>query len=608
MLCCSAEELFADFDSADSPQFYVNLLTERGAPSFDSSDSPTFALDLLGIRRVWADSDSFSFDWLANSQPSQGPLRPPPSCPPDDLLEQYDSVNNRWIAASTFPAIGQSVIVLNFGWNSEPNTLLDLASAISNRIPGIYIYTWDWSYFPNDTKGDANPNDKSTSEDFALIKECLIPIVRYECLFVDGKFRDELMKTKTNAAKHGVRLGDSLLAHGIRPDLHKIHLIGSSYGGVVCAEAAKMLAKSGSKVQQITTLDTPAVYVHAVKEYIEPEFAERVEVLYYDWHTCLAGGGTGGPVKTNESNVFNLKLNPHHYPLPSDFPLHFRVSDWYEESIINSNSICENEYGFGWSVSLNPTGWHWDDWPLGNEEETRDGKGCLTSIVDLIAEDVMKAGDKVKDTFDSAKTFFGNNALLIIDKIKNSSVKLFPPEEVQQSQYEIFTFAKMDLLTDTNDSYIYKEVNIPPGSDEIALDVRFSAVGEGDKLTVSVGDEILIVIDAYASGVSDIYQTYYASVSDYAGQTAIVQIALRLSGTGQTVALIDNLRFTQLTLVEDITGDKVIDTVDLEVLADNWLVVGCDYREHCEGADIDRNNKVDFTDFARLASYWLESF
>ena len=70
----------------------------------------------------------------------------------------------------------------------------------------------------------------------------------------------------------------------------------------------------------------------------------------------------------------------------------------------------------------------------------------------------------------------------------------------------------------------------------------------------------------------------------------------------------NNLRFTILTLVEDITGDKTIDYADLSVLAQNWLTVGCNFRNNCDGADINGDNKVDFADFALLAAYWLESF
>ena len=601
----------ADIAFSESSQFQANL-RQTSSKSLTFRDSADFSIEAFVTARTCTDSDSFSFDWLANSQPISGPSRPPPSCPSGDLLEQYDSVNNRWITPFSFPSIGQSVIVLNHGWNSEPNSLLGLAEAISSRIPGIHIYTWHWGD-GNDVVSDANPNGMSTEDDFAVLLDCLDPSMPAKmCLISVDALADELIKSMTNAALHGGRLGDSLLAHGIRTDLHKIHLIGSSFGGVVCAEAAKTLrAKSGAKVQQITTLDTPALYFPYAVDYINPESAERVEVLYYNSGNiaCLIRGATGGPLKTNATNVLNLKLNSLLYPLERGI-LHFVISDWYEESIPASALNCEDDhYGFGWSVSLNPSGWHWNDWPLGNEHETV-GKGCLTPLADLIAEDIMRAADKAVDKFNSAAPWTGKNAQLIIDKVKDwvSSVELHPGLN-PQPQVEKFAFTKMDLLTDdSNDAYIYREINIPEGTDQVALDVRFSAAGEGDKLTLSVGDEILIVVDACAVGVSDTYQTYYAYVGNYAGQTATIQIALRPSVTGQSVALVDNLRFTTLTLVEDITGDKAVDYADLSILAQNWLIVGCNFRNNCDGADIDRNNKVDFTDFARLASYWLEFF
>jgi pimeloyl-ACP methyl ester carboxylesterase len=611
----------ADIAFSESSQFQANL-RQTSSRSLSYRDSADFSIEAFVIARTYADANSFSFDWLANSQPMAGPTIPPLPYDCEDLLVQYNSSTNQWGTPSlSCPSPGQPVIVLNHGWNSSTDTLLDLAEEISNRIPGIYIYSWHWGEGEHKVS-PANPNGKSTLVDFAEFLDCFNPFGGVKkCLAGDNSLENELIESMTNAAKQGICLGESLLAHGIRPDLHKIHLIGHSYGGVVCAKAAETLwSRTGSRVKQITTLDTPALYFPYAIDYVKPESAERVEVFYYNWNGIawiddttptvgLAMGALGGPLNSSASNILNFELNPWYYRSITDFPLHFRAGDWYKESIGLSALNCEDEpYGFGWSVSLNTTSWQWNDWPLGNENETMGGKGCPTPLAELIAEDVMKAADKVKDTFDSAKTWVGNKANLVIDGVRNSAVQLFLPGSGQQSQDGKFAVAKMDLLSDTNDAYIYKEVNIPPGTDEIALDVRFSAVGEGDKLTLSVGDEILIVIDPCAAGVSDAYQTYYASVSDYAGQTAIVQIALRPSGTGQSVALVDNLRFTTLTLVEDITGDKAVDYADLSVLAQNWLVVGCNFRNNCDGADIDRDNKVDFVDFARLASYWLESF
>jgi hypothetical protein len=57
-----ANVTLADFDSADSPTFHLNLLTERSNPSFDYSDSSAFSLNLLNVRRAYSDSASFPFD------------------------------------------------------------------------------------------------------------------------------------------------------------------------------------------------------------------------------------------------------------------------------------------------------------------------------------------------------------------------------------------------------------------------------------------------------------------------------------------------------------------------------------------------------------------
>jgi hypothetical protein len=54
----------------------------------------------------------------------------------------------------------------------------------------------------------------------------------------------------------------------------------------------------------------------------------------------------------------------------------------------------------------------------------------------------------------------------------------------------------------------------------------------------------------------------------------------------------------------DINGDRAINEFDLFILFENWLSTGCNLGEHCNGADIDRDNDVDFSDFSRLAAYW----
>jgi hypothetical protein len=619
-----------NYGFGQSASFNVNLLTTHA--NYGSANSGRFSVNLLKVQRASADSTDIAFNWLANSQPVLGPFRCPASPPHSDLLEQYNSATNQWVAPFSFPDAGQPVIVLNFGWNSELSTLLALASAISNRLPGVYIYTWDWANFPSDPTGDANPNEKSTIVDFASILSILVSAfggdTMDQILAGDSALEKELITCMTNAGTQGSLLGNSLFNHGIRPDRQNIHLIGSSFGGVVSAQAAQTLwGRTGSKVKQITTLDTPALYFPYALDYIKPESAERVEVLYYNYHGLawyasdaptigLAMGATGGPLNSSASNILNFQLNPWYYNSIIYFPLHFRAVDWYLDSVPATALNCDgNPYGFGWSALLNPL--QCNNWPLGNEGETMGGRGCLTLIAELAVRATTKVVVKAKDEFNSANTWLTDKFVAAWDEEGSSGLYVTTPMLLKQnlmsanalSEYGKTDFVALDEGVDPNIAYIYKDINVPPDAELVFFDYRFVSYNPGDTLSLSIDDNTPLIIDAQVEGTSQGYKTSLpVYVGDYAGRTITLQFTLRSTGTGSTQLYIDNLRFTALTLADDVTGDKAIDYADLTVLAQNWLVVGCDYRNSCDGADINGDNKVDFADFARLASYWLESF
>ena len=327
-ICFSAfaNVALADFDSADSPQFYLNLLTQRGAPSLDSSDSPIFSLNLLGIRRVWADSDSFYFDWFLGTSPQQGAYRLPVQ-PSDDKLLEFN--NGAWVIPANPPPSGATVIILNHGWNGGPLDYVDFAQKIADLVPDAYIYIWHWGDGEN-TPSQSNPNGLTTLSDFAPLLGCVLSSAK--CVLGSTAFVNEIGATLSNAKINGWLLGEKLYKFGIRPDSpynHKIHMIGHSFGGVVSANAAsKLYAKTNIKIKQLTATDTPAlIWPYAINS-VNPSSAERVEVLYYDWTKNLLLGATGGPLLTTSDNVLNVELNPIYY-LTNPIPLHTRAKDWY---------------------------------------------------------------------------------------------------------------------------------------------------------------------------------------------------------------------------------------------------------------------------------------
>jgi hypothetical protein len=59
-------------------------------------------------------------------------------------------------------------------------------------------------------------------------------------------------------------------------------------------------------------------------------------------------------------------------------------------------------------------------------------------------------------------------------------------------------------------------------------------------------------------------------------------------------------------LKADLYPDGIIDWADLRVVVQQWAEE-CPIYDWCAGRDIDRNGRVDFLDFAFLASYWLQT-
>jgi len=153
---------------------------------------------------------------------------------------------------------------------------------------------------------------------------------------------------------------------------------------------------------------------------------------------------------------------------------------------------------------------------------------------------------------------------------------------------------------------IFKDINIPEDAENVMFDLRFESAGSSDLITLSINDKVLIYIDARSFGTSQVFQKSYAAyVGNYAGQTVRLRISLRGQDAEDSVACIDNLKFTKMTFSGDINGDKAVDVADLKLLADNWLRANCDSLENCNGADINEDGAVNLIDFAYLSSVWL---
>jgi len=84
-----------------------------------------------------------------------------------------------------------------------------------------------------------------------------------------------------------------------------------------------------------------------------------------------------------------------------------------------------------------------------------------------------------------------------------------------------------------------------------------------------------------------------------------LQITLWGEGAADSEVLIDNLRFTQDTLVMDVNGDVAVNLIDFAKLQAFWMVEDCGAVAGCQGADLDESGSVDATDLLLLGTNWL---
>jgi hypothetical protein len=403
----------------------------------------------------------------------------------------------------------------------------------------------------------------------------------------------------------------------LTPDNYDIHMIGHSFGGVVCAEAAKIINanSSGQKVKQLTTLDTPGLPWPDAVEAIKPELAQRVETIYYWWATDCLGLGFGGPAQSGD-NLLNLHIMPCHYRFILDevgfAPLHSRAIEWYIDSVNNSASCTPDYYGFNWSFARTDKNPNWPSGlSTGRMAEKMDALGCVQPwLPERVKDGVVKTAVVAKDDCVSAATWTAKEMQIVggyvagvfESSLKITSLIIQPLSPMKMRESDINPLADGEPNTTAGG---YKQIVIPLNAQNLELDLRFTSVVEGHFLAVTIDGKNVLLIDPYAEGVSDTFKTYFTDVSEYAGKTVTLQIALQGASQEQTVVLIDSLQFTETTLGADINEDGRVDVLDVIVLSEYWLGPVYAKGDDSDKADITRDGKINFEDFAMLAESWL---
>lgn len=542
-------------------------------------------------------------------------------------LLELDS-NGHWQPIAEIPEAGTTLFVINHGWNDGPSDgggvsdddLSDLARLVHSTIPTAHIYMWHWGD-GDSVKSDANPNGKNGFVDFAAIlkysqDDSSSTAAKIADLFIgDQYFHDEINKTWSNAQKNGKDLGKVMKTLGLTPDYYDIHMIGHSFGGVVCAEAAKIINANagGQKVKQLTTLDTPGLpWPHAV-DAIKPELAQRVETIFYWWATDLSG--FGGPAQSGD-NLLNLHITPFQYPPKLDetgfAPLHSRAIEWYIDSVNNSASCTPDYYGFNWSFARTDKNPNWPSGLItGRMAEKMDALGCIEPwLPERVKDGIVKTAVVAKDNCVSAATWTAKEMKIVggyvggvfESSLQITSILIQPLSPMTMRASAIVPLAEGEPNTTAGG---YKQIAIPLNAQNLELNLRFTSVVEGHFLAVTIDGKNVLLIDPYAEGVSDTFKTYFTDVSEYAGKTVTLQIALQGASQEQTVVLIDSLQFTETTIGADINEDGRVDLLDVIMLSEYWLGPVYAKGDESDKADITRDGKINMEDFAMLADNWL---
>jgi hypothetical protein len=111
--------------------------------------------------------------------------------------------------------------------------------------------------------------------------------------------------------------------------------------------------------------------------------------------------------------------------------------------------------------------------------------------------------------------------------------------------------------------------------------------GNSDSNTTVAGE--WFVIDYYADEVGDCNVGFY----DYSNSIGWVDPNYYIT-------------FSHIP-TRDLNSDEVVNFEDFAIFASQWSAIDCDDPNWCEGADLDRNDEVDYNDLGFFVEYWLWS-
>jgi hypothetical protein len=553
----------ADHAFSDSPTSPLNLLTQRGTPTTSYSDSSQFALNLLGIRRAWADSETFPWMYAEASEA------------PDPTVLQKTGIGTLRLLDAGHPLdVSKPTIVLTHGWNLAGDTPGTVSGWLANMRDSILAQPWHdgWNFIWWDWLERAKSWTPFGPAD--------------------------------QAQWQGNYLA-SALVDTLGADYSKnIHFIGHSLGTAVNRWAVDTLHANGWSPARthVTILDSAEI--GSLANTVQPI---PLQAAFVDSYITAFGD-----LHDKARNVILTQGMP---ILPKEvldyFDYHRYSAVWYDMTIDSPSSSC---MGFLWSFENGGfTGAPAEKACFIQTPQTSDPCGALQTISwadaqsTLQARTVIQVKQGVDITYSLATHPLKYLGSVLIDTVGGDTVGAKLAEVVVGSPPS-YTPQAMSPMAESSasSSYLWIPIQSPYGKDLLSFDYKFTNCSAGDYLTVSIGDRQVFIMEARFVTPGEYTSSSYIDISGNSGRNIELLVAFNSDDIPGGELYVRNFQFHSTAVAMDINADGLVNFSDFGPLSAQWGRTDCnDATSWCNRCDFDRSGSVDASDVGIFAATWL---
>ena len=279
-----------------------------------------------------------------------------------------------------------------------------------------------------------------------------------------------------------------------------IHIIGHSAGGFVAGNCASTL---GSEIGQITLLDTPFPNWNIYRKYL-PDGGKAD--AYITWYGTLPGLWED----RYPTQVHKYDVDLETYPPQEGISKHSWAYGWYTNKTIDPNGPQQEE------------GFYYSPWIWGVENSFPESKSMtLAKVLGMpkSSEDISEQSIEGFETFGDVSV--ADNVYTITEGEGNAG--------------------------------IYKTIDFPENVQSVTFRYRFTTAGDGDFLSVYMGEDALLYIGPDLQISRDNYIDGEVTITDMAGESGQLIFKLVSRGDANAVLSIDSIALVTETEEEEET-------------------------------------------------------